>query len=375
MLAPTVALVLSLLAPLVLIPFLGSQGLVDMPGERRSHAVPTVRGGGIGVSLAFLCALLAHIILMAAQGTEYIPASYLGLGLIMVWFTGVGIFDDIYGLSTRGGIMFLSAGGMGVGIFVYCMLRYFAPNRSLIVAIVVMLLAIPLTVWVTNAVNYMDGINGITTAHVLTIMTWFWLISPDTVVDPIIVFAPTFGAAFLGFLPWNVPSARLFLGEAGAYAAGAAAMVMGLTLWAEGVSWVACCAPFLMYWMDVIVTGIRRVRRHKDALRMHREHNYQWLARYLESDFNATLIVTLMQLLSLCIVVMCGGVDAPSWAIIPTAVPAVLFCLLPIGRWDTRRKRMRTWSWEITRHAVWPGDEDTLIEEGQRDGISRGGSA
>ena len=50
MLGPFITLVMSLAMPIMLLSFLGGQGLVDMPGKRRAHSVTTVRGGGIGLS-------------------------------------------------------------------------------------------------------------------------------------------------------------------------------------------------------------------------------------------------------------------------------------------------------------------------------------
>lgn len=215
MLAPVVALALSLLAPLILLPFLGGQGLVDMPGQRRAHSVPTVRGGGIGVALAILFGLLAHVFMLISQGVERIPFFFLGVSLIIVWFSVVGIFDDIYGLNTPKGILFLALGGVWIAIFALQVIWEFKPYHSIAYLVVVMVVLVPLTVWVTNAVNYMDGINGITAAHMLVVCGWFWLIRPGGITDPITILAPTVAAGFLGFMPWNVPRARLFLGEAG----------------------------------------------------------------------------------------------------------------------------------------------------------------
>ncbi|HHY06925.1 MAG TPA: hypothetical protein GX530_00015 [Corynebacteriales bacterium] len=332
MLAPVVALVLSLLAPLILLPFLGGQGLVDMPGKRRAHSVPTVRGGGIGVAIAILIGLLAHVFMLISQGIERIPFFFLGVSLIIVWFSMVGIFDDIYGLNTQKGILFLALGGIWIALFAMQVIREFRPFHSTAYLVIVMIVLVPLTVWVTNAVNYMDGINGITVAHMLVVCGWFWLLHPGNITDPINILAPTVAAAFLGFAPWNMPRARLFLGEAGAYVAGALTIMMGLILWVEGVSLVAVVAPFLAYWLDVIFTGAYRIFHHLGPLSMHREHNYQQLQRYFGSHFAATIIVTCVQLSCVCLAWVMGGVEAPGWSIFVVALPAIIFAAWPIPK-------------------------------------------
>lgn len=332
MLAPVVALALSLLAPLILVPFLGGQGLVDMPGKRRAHSVPTVRGGGIGVALAILYGLLAQIFLSISQGVQQIPFFYLGVSLIIVWFAIVGIFDDIYGLNTSMGVLFLAIGGIWIAVFAVQVIREFAPSWSVLSMVAVAIVLVPLTVWGTNAVNFMDGINGITVAHVLVVCGWFWILRPGGVTDPTAMLTTTVAAGFLGFAPWNLPRARLFLGEAGAYVAGALTLMMGIILWVQGVSLVACIAPFLVYWLDVVFTGTYRLFRHLGPLRMHREHNYQQLQRYLGSHFRATVAVTAVQLACVFLAWMMGGADAPWWAFFVVALPAIIFASWPIPK-------------------------------------------
>ena len=114
MLGPFITLVMSLAMPIMLLSFLGGQGLVDMPGKRRAHSVPTVRGGGIGISLAILSGILVHVVYLITEGWEEIPPLFMGVGIIVAWFTAVGIFDDIYGLKTAAGVVLLALGGVGI---------------------------------------------------------------------------------------------------------------------------------------------------------------------------------------------------------------------------------------------------------------------
>lgn len=337
MLGPLIALLLSLTAPVFLLPFLGGQGLVDMPGSRRGHSVPTVRGGGIGISLAILFGIMAHVINLISEGWESIPSLFMLTGIVVAWFTAVGIFDDIYGLNTTSGAVLLALGGVGVSVItVYLMVTSPIPY-SVGTMVVTAILIVPFTVWVTNASNFMDGINGITSVYVIICGAWTLYLCQDFSDKTVQILTLIFIAGFLGFLPWNMPRARIFPGESGAYVAGAVTLVMCVVLMVQGVSVPATIAPFTVYWMDVLFTFLYRVFYKLNPMLMHREHNYQKLQRYCGSHQKTLLVVSMVQVVSVVIAYACGGADAPFWSIVPIIAPACVFAAWPIP--DTPAKQ------------------------------------
>mgnify|MGYP002758155128 FL=1 len=243
MLGPFITLVMSLAMPIMLLSFLGGQGLVDMPGKRRAHSVPTVRGGGIGISLAILSGILVHVVYLITEGWEEIPPLFMGVGIIVAWFTAVGIFDDIYGLKTAAGVVLLALGGVGISAMSVYLMATGAREYGAAAMITTAVLVVPFTVWVTNATNFMDGINGITCLYVIICGVWTLYLCRDFADKTLEVLALIFIAGFLGFLPWNLPRARIFPGESGAYVAGAVTLIMCMVLMVRGVSIPATIAP------------------------------------------------------------------------------------------------------------------------------------
>ena len=150
----------------------------------------------------------------------------MGVGIIVAWFTAVGIFDDIYGLKTAAGVVLLALGGVGISAMSVYLMATGAREYGAAAMITTAVLVVPFTVWVTNATNFMDGINGITCLYVIICGVWTLYLCRDFADKTLEVLALIFIAGFLGFLPWNLPRARIFPGESGAYVAGAVTLIM-----------------------------------------------------------------------------------------------------------------------------------------------------
>jgi len=128
-----------------------------------------------------------------------------------------------------------------------------------------------------NVVNFMDGINGISG---LTLGVWGGTAVVVATVhhspELLLIGAVTAGSA-LGFLPANLPTARLFLGDVGSYLFGGLVGLGILTGVRDGVPLPVLVAPLSVYLADTSHTLIRRARSHAALLSSHREHTYQRL--------------------------------------------------------------------------------------------------
>lgn len=131
---------------------------------------------------------------------------------------------------------------------------------------------------VVNAVNFMDGINGISS---LTMAVWGATAVVLSVTEGIpslgVLGALTAGAA-LGFLPFNLPHAQLFLGDVGSYLFGALAACGLLLAWVKGASVIVLAAPLAIYAADTATALARRAARGERLTEAHRSHTYQKLA-------------------------------------------------------------------------------------------------
>ncbi|MVZ89969.1 hypothetical protein GQF49_05650 [Microbacter sp. ANSKLAB05] len=233
-------------------------GVMDVPNERSSHTVVTPRTGGIACAIGILAADAATR--GWSRGGRAARAATFALA-------GLGLADDKLGLRPLPRL----AAQITVGV------AYGAGTSGLRGALVGGSV-LPATV---NATNFMDGINGITASTVVTWALNHQLQLPGSSVrraggaSP----SPIAGAA-LGFLPFNAPAARLFLGDSGSYLFGAA---MGATLIADltaadspgATRVVAAHAPLLVYFADTGFTITRRALRGASLTDAHREHIYQ----------------------------------------------------------------------------------------------------
>ena len=169
------------------------QALIDEPGERRSHSVATPRGGGIAIVISLLVAALA-------LGIRQPPIAPLmlafGTGLLLV--AGIGWFDDHRPLSPW---VRLAVHIVAAGLFAFAVGDVFQSVWLGACAFVA-------TLVLTNVWNFMDGINGIAAGQALVAALGLaWMAGGSWG-----LLALALAAACAGFLPFNFPRARIFMG-------------------------------------------------------------------------------------------------------------------------------------------------------------------
>lgn len=236
--------------------------LMDQPGDRRSHAVATPRGGGIAIVLAVV---VAGFYLMMQQASS--PALWLGFlpGLLIV--SGIGWWDDHRPLSPwlRLAVQAVAALMLAIGAAWYS--GHWWPALVAFGSVMVLV-----NVW-----NFMDGINGLAVSQAgLAALAyaavlgdeWRWL-------------ALGLLASCLGFLPFNFPRARIFLGDVGS---GALGFVLAGLLTACVVGVPTARAPLLIlplcvFLVDAGFTLIRRILCNEPWWTPHVTHMYQMAAR------------------------------------------------------------------------------------------------
>lgn len=256
-----VATVLSCASVGVVLPILKHTGIIDIPNARSSHVIPTPRGGGIALTIGLLAAcLVAPAVGLRVPLQVVVVAASLAL---------IGFIDDRRGLpaSVRLGCQ-LSAG-------LLC--------GTLLGGVVGAAIGAVVFPVIINAVNFMDGINGIS-GSIGVVWGSSALIYGSFWDDDYIIFLGVATASVcLGFLPWNMPSAKIFLGDVGSYFLGA--LIAGGILLGSvgggvvntGATWVLL-SPLCLYLVDTGGTILRRVRRGEKLSEAHREHVYQRLA-------------------------------------------------------------------------------------------------
>jgi UDP-N-acetylmuramyl pentapeptide phosphotransferase/UDP-N-acetylglucosamine-1-phosphate transferase len=245
--------------------------LYDRPNERSSHAVATPRGGGLALVPLLLGSWVTWRLWAGAAPAGFGPVL---LGAVILAL--VSLADDLRGLSAVLRLA-VQAGAVAVGLIG---LGTAGPVfQGLLPPLADRLAAAVLWLWFINLFNFMDGIDGISGVEAVSIGLGLALVAllgglaAGLVALPILL-----SAGALGFLAWNWPPARLFLGDVGSIPLGYLLGWLLLATAAQG-QWAAALILPLYYLADATATLAKRGLRGAKIWRAHREHYYQRAAQ------------------------------------------------------------------------------------------------
>jgi len=267
--------------------------LLDLPNARSSHSQPTPRGGGLAIVVSFTLALLVAWWL-GGVASKFAAAAGVG-GLLIA---AVGFLDDRHNLPARWRfLVHLVAAGLALW-----WLDGFPSLPLFDLELSFGWFGIPLgmlcIVWLLNLYNFMDGIDGIAGVEAVTVAAGagllLWLHGDAAMAGVLVLLA----AAVLGFLAWNWPPARIFMGDVGSAYLGFVLGVMALATSADGLLnlwvWLILLAVFIA---DATLTLLRRLLRGERWYEAHRTHAYQHASRRFGSHRKVTLAVGALNVL------------------------------------------------------------------------------
>lgn len=239
-------------------------GLIQAPNPRSSHLIPTPTGGGIGIVLGSVVA--------GAAASIIAPWPAILVAILAVCVGVVGLWDDIRPVRWQ---IRLGAQFVLFGVIAFALL----PPLLAIPALVGGVLFI-------NIFNFMDGIDGLAGSEAAFIFLASALLLSDG--SPQMWWLLGLGAACLGFLVFNFPPARIFMGDVGSTALGLLIAALALVTVNTLTIWVWLILPALFI-SDGLVTLTRRLLQGERLFEAHRRHAYQLLAR----RYGSHLVVTL----------------------------------------------------------------------------------
>ena len=258
------ALVISLVSASVFLPvtvtLLRKNQIIDIPNHRSSHSRATVRGAGVALGLA---AILTLVVTDA-------PVSSL---VAVACFTGLGLADDLRSLPAKARLSIQFAVAVVVaGTYVYSDDVVQKDSLLIVGTCVVTLL------FFVNAVNFMDGINGITLIHGVILGGAYSLICFNSGLDSWGILGTTLVGLSVAFLPWNLGNtAQVFLGDSGSYLYGAIVGILVAVVLLQGPGFLVAIGPILIYAVDVIGTIATRSIKRENIFEAHRDHIFQQL--------------------------------------------------------------------------------------------------
>ncbi len=297
--------------PLV-VGLLRRRDVLDLPNDRSSHSRPIPRGGGIGLVVGICSGTL-----VGDLGTWI-------LALLVVAFAVLGFVDDLSPLSARRRLWVQLVLGGVAGFLTFALVA--RPTRAPWLGVSLAILAIPAVV---NAVNFMDGIDGITALNALVASVLFTAEAVHLGEATLAVLACATGAAALGFLPWNLPKAQVFLGDVGSYAIGASLGLCSYGLWLAGALPIAAVGPLVLYLADTGSSLMRRVWRREPILEPHRSHTYQQLVDLGFSHLRVAFTTAVMSgLIGLIAIGIEGGMGF-GWRYVGVSALTAAYLLAP----------------------------------------------
>jgi Fuc2NAc and GlcNAc transferase len=329
------ALIISAVMTGVVRRFAVRHGLLDHPNQRSSHSTPTPRGGGIAIVLASLLAVGAQWL----RGTVA-PQLFAALLIGGLAVAAVGFMDDRRRLSAKLRLLVHA----GAAILAMALLGGLPPiqigQQLLHFGAGGFVFGVLAIIWALNLFNFMDGIDGIAGSEAAFVCGAGALLAMrfDSGLGSSHA-ALAMCAATIGFLLWNWPPARIFMGDVGSgylgYAIALFALADGREQPAGILSWLILGGVFLC---DATVTLVVRAVRGQRLSAAHRSHAYQRLARRWRSHRRVTLVIAAVNVCWLlpCAIFALAHPQFALWSTIVALVPLVtLVVFTGAGRAET----------------------------------------
>ena len=263
------------------------RGMLDVPNERSSHIEPTPRGGGAAIVLATLGAI--SMLVLAHMLDSKLAFGFTAAGGVVAT---AGFVDDRGHLKRRWRLL----SHFGAASILLITINGFRPIPIFEGALpgwATSPIAVLYVVWLINLTNFMDGIDGIAASEAITVSAGGALLyasaAPPTYVSTVPL---VFAAAAFGFLIWNRPPARIFMGDVGSGFVGLALAAMSLHASTISIplfwGWFILLGVFVV---DASVTLIRRLLRVERVWEAHRTHAYQHAAVRWRTHGGVTLAI------------------------------------------------------------------------------------
>ena len=270
-------------------------GAIDVPkDDRRMHKVPIPRLGGLGIFLAFLLSVL-----LFARIDQQMRGILLGATLIVV----LGVLDDIMALSALPKLIIQIIAAY-IAVKHGCVIQFLSnPNVfSEVTYLNLGWLSVPVTIiWIvaiTNAVNFIDGLDGlavgvsaISTACLIVIS----LLVAETNIA--VILCALFGAC-LGFLPYNMNPAKIFMGDTGATFLGYILATLSVTGLFKMYAIISFAVPFLVLGVpifDICFAFLRRIAKGQNPMKADRGHVHH---RLIDMGFSQKQSVAIAYMLT-----------------------------------------------------------------------------
>lgn len=278
-----------------------ARSIIDIPNSRSSHSVPTPRGGGVAIVLAFLLTLP-----FLGWAQVVLPSALIAIGGSGALIAVIGFMDDHGHIAARWRLLGHFSAASWALFWLGGLPEVILFGMAFDLGWVGSILAAFYLVWMLNLYNFMDGIDGLASVEAicacLGVCLIYWLSGFGALVWLPLLLA----MAVVGFLCWNFPPAKIFMGDAGSGFLGVTLGMISIQAASESFqllwAWLILLGVFIV---DATFTLIRRLMRGDKVYEAHRSHAYQFASRRFGKHLPVTLAVVAINLFWLLPIAAC----------------------------------------------------------------------
>lgn len=263
--------------------------ILDIPTERSSHIDPIPRGGGLAIVMTWYIGISILYFLKYVDNNLYFAL------LSGILLAVISLVDDIIDLKPF--IRLIAQ--VITAIIALFFLKGLNPIVIYQFEISFRIFLLPFTVigivWFINLYNFLDGIDGYASLEAATIAFVLFIFTGDTICLVLM-------ACVLGFLSWNWPKAKIFMGDVGSTQLGFVLVVLGIYFHNKAelsiIHWLMLSS---LFWFDATLTLFRRWRKKENLSIAHKKHAYQ---RAVQAGLSHQKTILISFVINIVIIVM-----------------------------------------------------------------------
>lgn len=295
--------------------------IISIPNERSLHVNPTPVGGGLAIVITWYIGITILFFYGFIERSLYF-ALLSGVILAIISF-----IDDLIELKPIVRLCFHFVTAILAFAFLQGLRQLIIPEVEFNYNFLVYPLAIVGIVWFINLFNFMDGVDGFASLEAITICLVIYILSGN-IINLLLI------ACISGFLFWNLPKAKIFMGDVGSTQLGFILVILGIyfhnSYQFSILNWIMLSSPF---WFDASLTLYRRWRNGEKLSKAHRKHAYQ---RIVQSGFSHLKVNLWLLIINVFVIVMILIYREIKFLQIPLFVLTLIFFYLITKRIDRK---------------------------------------
>jgi UDP-N-acetylmuramyl pentapeptide phosphotransferase/UDP-N-acetylglucosamine-1-phosphate transferase len=270
----------------------GKHKILDVPNERSLHREITPKGGGLAIVICWYLGITILFYLGKIERSLFL-ALMSGMLLAIVSF-----IDDIIGLKPFFRLLIHFCTAFAAFYFIGKLRPLIIPEIEINYPLLIYPFAIIGMVWFINLFNFMDGVDGFASTEAIIVSLVMFIYSGD-IINVLLI------ACIGGFLFWNWPKAKIFMGDIGSTQLGYILIVLGIYFHNNYkfsiLNWIMLTSPF---WFDATLTLFRRWRNGEKVSQAHCKHAYQRFVQSGSSHLKTDLSLIIVNLIIIAFILV-----------------------------------------------------------------------